>query len=84
MKRELAGAVAIPIVLAILFLGPAILFNALVALIALGAVWEFYRIAEKTGPSRREDRRPRRLGAASRRRGAPVGPVPLRDARAAT
>ena len=49
MKRELAGAVAIPIVLAILFLGPAILFNALVALIALGAVWEFYRIAERTG-----------------------------------
>ncbi len=49
MKRELAGAVAIPIVLAILFLGPAILFNALVAVIALGAVWEFYRIAEKTG-----------------------------------
>jgi phosphatidate cytidylyltransferase len=49
VKRELAGAVAIPIVLAILFLGPAILFNALVAVIALGAVWEFYRIAEKTG-----------------------------------
>ena len=49
MKRELAGAVAIPIVLAILFLGPPILFNALVALVALGAVWEFYRIAEKTG-----------------------------------
>ena len=49
MKRELAGAVAIPIVLAILFLGPAILFNALVAVVALGAVWEFYRIAEKTG-----------------------------------
>jgi phosphatidate cytidylyltransferase len=49
VKRELAGAVAIPIVLAILFLGPPILFNALVALVALGAVWEFYRIAEKTG-----------------------------------
>ena len=49
MKRELAGAVAIPIVLVILFKGPAILFNALVAVIALGAVWEFYRIAEKTG-----------------------------------
>lgn len=49
MKRELAGAVAIPIVLAVLFLGPAILFNALVAVIALAAVWEFYRIAEKTG-----------------------------------
>jgi phosphatidate cytidylyltransferase len=49
VKRELAGAVAIPIVLAILFLGPAILFNALVAIIALAAVWEFYRMAEKTG-----------------------------------
>ena len=49
MKRELAGAIAIPIVLAILFLGPPILFNALVAIIALAAVWEFYRIAEKTG-----------------------------------
>ena len=49
MKRELAGAVAIPIVLAILFLGPAILFNTLAAVVALGAVWEFYRIAEKTG-----------------------------------
>ena len=49
MKRELAGAVAIPIVLVILFKGPAVLFNALVAVIALGAVWEFYRIAEKTG-----------------------------------
>jgi phosphatidate cytidylyltransferase len=49
VKRELAGAVAIPIVLVILFKGPAILFNALVAVIALVAVWEFYRIAEKTG-----------------------------------
>jgi phosphatidate cytidylyltransferase len=49
VRRELAAAVAIPIVLAVLFLGPAILFNALVALVALGAVWEFYRLAEKTG-----------------------------------
>lgn len=49
MKRELAAAVAIPIVLAVLFLGPPLLFNGLVAAIALGAVWEFYRIAEKTG-----------------------------------
>jgi len=49
VKRELAGAVAIPIVLVILFKGPAILFNGLVAVVALGAVWEFYRIAEKTG-----------------------------------
>lgn len=47
--RELAAAVAIPVVLAVLFLAPPILFNALVALIALGALWEFYRMAEKTG-----------------------------------
>jgi len=32
-----------------LFLAPPILFNALVALVALAAVWEFYRMAEKTG-----------------------------------
>jgi len=49
VKRELAAAVAIPIVLAVLFVGPAILFNALVALVSLAAVWEFYRLAEKTG-----------------------------------
>jgi phosphatidate cytidylyltransferase len=49
MKRELAAAVAIPVVLAILFLGPALLFNLLVAVVALGALWEFYRLAEKTG-----------------------------------
>jgi phosphatidate cytidylyltransferase len=49
VKRELAAAVAIPIVLAVLFLGPPLLFNGLVAVVALGAVWEFYRIAEKTG-----------------------------------
>ncbi len=49
MKREVAAAVAIPVVLAVLFLAPPILFNALVALIALGALWEFYRIAEKSG-----------------------------------
>ena len=49
MKRELAAAVAIPIVLAVLFLAPAFVFNLLVAVVALGALWEFYRIAEKTG-----------------------------------
>lgn len=48
-QRELAGAVAIPLVLAALFLADPIVFNALVALVALGALWEFYRIAEKTG-----------------------------------
>ena len=49
LKRELAAAVAIPIVLGVLFLGPPLLFNVLVAVVALGALWEFYRLAEKTG-----------------------------------
>jgi len=49
MKRELAAAIAIPIVLAVLFLAPAFVFNLLVAAVALAALWEFYRIAEKTG-----------------------------------
>jgi len=49
MKRELAAAIAIPVVLAILFFAPPILFNLLVAMVALGALWEFYRLAEKTG-----------------------------------
>jgi phosphatidate cytidylyltransferase len=49
LKRELAAAVAIPIVLAILFAGPALLFNLLVAVVALCALWEFYRMAEKSG-----------------------------------
>lgn len=49
MKRELAAAVAIPVVLAVLFLAPPIVFNVLVAAVALAALWEFYRIAEKTG-----------------------------------
>ncbi len=49
MKRELAAAVAIPIVLAVLFLAPPLLFNTLVAVLALAALWEFYRMAEKTG-----------------------------------
>ncbi len=49
MKRELAAAVAIPIVLGVLFFLPALVFDALVAAIALGALWEFYRMAEKTG-----------------------------------
>ena len=47
--RELAALVAIPIVLAVLFFLPPVAFNLLVALIALAALWEFYRIAEKTG-----------------------------------
>jgi len=48
-KRELAAAVAIPIVLAVLFLGPPVAFNALVGVVGLGALWEFYRMAEKSG-----------------------------------
>jgi phosphatidate cytidylyltransferase len=47
--RELAAAVAIPIVLAALFLAPAIVFNALVAFVGLAALWEFFRMAEKAG-----------------------------------
>jgi phosphatidate cytidylyltransferase len=47
--RELAAAVAIPIVLAALFLAPPIVFNLLVAVLALGALREFYRMAEATG-----------------------------------
>jgi phosphatidate cytidylyltransferase len=49
LKRELAAAIAIPIVLAVLFLAPPIVFNLLVAAVTLGALWEFYRLAEKTG-----------------------------------
>lgn len=49
MKRELAAAIAIPIVFAVLFLLPPIAFNLLVAAVALAALWEFYRLAEKTG-----------------------------------
>lgn len=49
LKRELAAAVAIPIVLGILFFAPPIAFDLLVAAIALAALWEFCRIAEKTG-----------------------------------
>ena len=49
LKRELAAAIAIPIVLAILFFAPPVAFNALVGAIALAALWEFYRLAEKTG-----------------------------------
>lgn len=49
LKREAAAAVAIPVVLAVLFYTPPIFFDLLVALVSLGALWEFYRIAEKTG-----------------------------------
>jgi phosphatidate cytidylyltransferase len=49
LKRELAAAVAIPIVFAVLFLTPPLAFDVLVAAVALAALWEFYRIAEKTG-----------------------------------
>jgi phosphatidate cytidylyltransferase len=49
LKRELAAAIAIPIVLAVLFLASPIAFNLLVAAVVLAALWEFYRLAEKTG-----------------------------------
>jgi phosphatidate cytidylyltransferase len=49
LKRELAAAVAIPVVLAILFFTPPIFFHFLVAAVGLAALWEFYRLAEKTG-----------------------------------
>jgi len=49
LNRELAAAVAIPIVFAILFLAPPIAFHCVAAAIALAALWEFYRLAEKTG-----------------------------------
>ncbi len=49
MKRELAAAIAIPIVFAVLFLAPPLAFDLLVAAVALAALWEFYRLAEKTG-----------------------------------
>jgi phosphatidate cytidylyltransferase len=47
--RELAAAIAIPIVMAVLVLLPPLAFNLLVAAVALAALWEFYRLAEKTG-----------------------------------
>lgn len=49
LAREAAALVAIPLVLAVLFLLPPLAFNLLGAAIALGALWEFYRMAEKTG-----------------------------------
>ena len=49
LGRELAAAIAIPIVFAVLFLAPPIAFNLLVTAVALAALWEFYRLAEKTG-----------------------------------
>jgi phosphatidate cytidylyltransferase len=49
LKRELAAAVAIPIVFAILFFAPAWVFNLLVTAVALAALWEFYKISEKSG-----------------------------------
>ncbi len=49
MKRELAAAVVIPLILAGLFLAPPVLCHVVVGAIALAALWEFYRLAEKTG-----------------------------------
>ena len=47
--RELAAAAAIPLVLGALFLARPVVFNLLVAAVALGALWEFYRMAERAG-----------------------------------
>jgi phosphatidate cytidylyltransferase len=47
--REVAAFVAIPIVLAVLFFLPPVAFNLLGAIVTLAALWEFYRLAEKTG-----------------------------------
>ncbi len=49
LKREAAAAVAIPIVLAILFFTPPAVFDLLVAAVSLAALWEFYRLAERMG-----------------------------------
>jgi phosphatidate cytidylyltransferase len=48
-EREIAAAVAIPAVLAVLFFLPPLFFDTLVAAVALAALFEFYRLAEKTG-----------------------------------
>jgi len=48
-KRELAAGVAIPVVLAILFFAPPIVFDLLVAAVSLAALYEFLRLAEKMG-----------------------------------
>jgi phosphatidate cytidylyltransferase len=49
LSRELAAAIAIPLVMAVLFFAPPIAFNLLVAAVTLAALWEFYRLAEKSG-----------------------------------
>src|SRR4029450_7947685 len=66
---------------------PPIVFNALVALVALAAVWEFYRMAEKTGHPVGKTigigaagRAPGGAGrACPRRRGPALGTDSLRD-----
>ncbi|HET9794898.1 MAG TPA: phosphatidate cytidylyltransferase [Thermoanaerobaculia bacterium] len=49
LQRELSAAVAIPAVLAILWFAPPQAFGALVAVLGLGTLAEFYRLAEKSG-----------------------------------
>lgn len=49
LQRELSALVAIPAVLAILWLAPAWAFGSLVALLALATLAEFYRLAERSG-----------------------------------
>ena len=49
LLRELSAAVAIPAVLAILWLAPPWGFGSLVAVLALATLFEFYRLAESSG-----------------------------------
>ena len=49
MKRELAAGIAIPVVLGVLFFAPPAAFQILVAAVSLAALYEFLRLAEKTG-----------------------------------
>jgi phosphatidate cytidylyltransferase len=48
-QRELSAAVAIPAVLAILWFAPPRVFGALVAVLAVATLAEFYRLAERSG-----------------------------------
>ena len=82
MKRELAAAVAIPIVLAILFSRRRCVFNAARrASIALARALGVLPDRREDGPPGRQDRRHRGGGARARRGGAALGPDPLRDRR---
>jgi phosphatidate cytidylyltransferase len=49
MKRIVTALILIPLVLLLVFLGPAWLFTLFVAVVAALAAWEFLGLAEKTG-----------------------------------